>query len=251
MQKLFILLCIFLFVACAKTSVTTDEGDFFQNKIMSRSVNLSSFEYPAIQWSAFDTHEQKVAACEIPDSILPNIPTEELVEICMEYPLLFDAYAFDSPLEGIKKVVSQFNGFKELMDRTDNCSCLFRYLKNNDVRNVNFTLLTNVEEGTFLLRYSFCEYLLAFDNILNNSTEELKEEISSFVYEILENKELDRQHYALSGLSSSVYLWASILSNNRRQTRATNTTIDKFLEQGIILNIEEYLKIKQACQTYN
>ena len=105
--KIIYSLVYFLFVACVKTSVTTDEGDFFQNKIMSRSVNLSSFEYPAIQWSAFDTHEQKVAACEIPDSILPNIPTEESVEICMEYPLFFDVYAFDSPLRGIKKVVSQ------------------------------------------------------------------------------------------------------------------------------------------------
>lgn len=79
-----------------------------------RSITTNrTFEFPPIQWDAFDTYQQKVDACQIPDSLLPLLPTAELVQICMEYPLLMDAYAFDTLVKGMKEVINRFNGLKE------------------------------------------------------------------------------------------------------------------------------------------
>lgn len=138
MKKSLFTLCALMLIGCAETTSTLEEKKSLQSEIVSRGKQVSSFEFPDIQWAAFDTHEQKLAACEIPDSVLSGISTEELVRICMEYPLIFDAYAFNSPLVGIKKVCSRFNGFKELMKRTDNCFYIFKYLKEKDIRNIDF-----------------------------------------------------------------------------------------------------------------
>jgi hypothetical protein len=251
MKKSLFILCTLALSGCAERTSILEEKEILHSEKVSRSTEVISFDFPDIQWAALDTHEQKVAACEIPDSILSDIPTEELVGICMKYPLILDAYAFNSPLLGIKKVLFRFNGFKELMKRADNCFYIFKYLKENDVRDVNFASLTYVEEGRGLLVYSLGEYMLSFENILKNADGNLKKEIISFAYDILSNKESDSKHYALNGLASSLHLWASALSNDKMQARNTDAIIDNFLETGVILSQEEYLKIKQHYQTYN
>lgn len=252
MRKLtfMMLLGAFAVLSCTDIVPTTSENDLNLTKLNSRSVNDPIFEFPAIQWEALETHEQKLAACEIPDSILPSIPTKDLVKICMEYPLLLDAYAFNTPLQGIKTVASRFNGFKELTKRKDNCLQIFTYLKENDIRNRNLTGLTQAEAGRITLVYALAEYVLSFDNVLRNATESTKKEIASFVNDILENKEYQVSYHSLGGLTSSIYLWASILSNTS-QSRSINPTLDKFLETGIIQNIDEYQELKQQCQTFN
>ncbi len=251
MKKLLFTLCTLMLIGCAEISSTLEEKEILQSEVVSRGTETPSFEFPDIQWATFDTHEQKLAACEIPDSILSGISTEELVKICMKYPLIFDAYAFNSPLVGIKKVCSRFNGFKELMKRTDNCFYIFKYLKERDIRNVDFAALSPIEEGRYLLLYSLCEYLLSFENTLKNADGNLKKEIALFAYDTLENKESKSRHYALNGLASSLHLWASVLSNDKVQTRSINTLVNTFLETGTILSQEEYLEIKRQCQTYN
>lgn len=124
-----IVLSICFLNSCTDMEPIGNENSLAEGKGTTRSVNAPSFEFPEINWAAYDTHAQKVAACQIPDSILSNIPTAELVGICMEYPLLFDAYAFNTPLQGIKVVASRFNGLQELMTREDNFECILAYLK--------------------------------------------------------------------------------------------------------------------------
>jgi len=51
------------------------------------------------------------SACQIPDDVLPNLSTEELVQICMDYPLFGNFSAYNDELVGIKKVMDGFNGF--------------------------------------------------------------------------------------------------------------------------------------------
>lgn len=174
----------------------------------------------------------------------------ELVEICMKYPLLFDAYAFNTPLQGLKVVASRFNGLQELMKRDDNCECVLAYLKNKDVRNVNFATLSIEEEGECVLRYSLCEYLLAFDEVLENATSSIKEEIAQYAQAILETKESDTKHFSMNGLTSSLYLWASSVTDRKIQTRSTGTPMEEFLQTGIIASMEEYQIIRRQCQIF-
>ena len=125
--RLILLLSALTIVGCTDMALTTNTEDTNSRQLESRNVRTPFFEFPVIQWEILETHEQKLAACEIPDSILSKIPTKDLVEICMKYPLLLDAYAFNTPLQGIKTVISRFNGFKELMNRKDNCIYIFDF----------------------------------------------------------------------------------------------------------------------------
>ena len=43
------------------------------------------------------------SACQIPDDVLSNLSTEELVQICMDYPLFGNYLAYDNETFGIKK----------------------------------------------------------------------------------------------------------------------------------------------------
>ena len=245
---LMMLVGIFMTISCTDGALTTENKYSMDEKVESRSIKATVFEFPEIQWEAFETHGQKLAACEIPDSILPMIPTEELVEICMKYPMLLDAYAFNTPLQGIKIVASRFNGFKELMKREDNCFYVFKYLIKNDIRNVDLDKLMPVDAGRTTLVYILAEYVLSFDHVICNATEDMKDEIASFAYEVLEKKESDVTHHALGSLTSSMYLWINTLSN-KTKARSVNPTIEAFLESGMIQNRIQYLEIKKQCQT--
>ena len=68
-------------------------------------------------WQALSTHEDMLKACQIPAEILKTVSTEELIELCLAYPLLGDIFAYNGIQEGISKVSARFNGLQELFKR--------------------------------------------------------------------------------------------------------------------------------------
>lgn len=251
MKPLLLFSSILLFIGCTnKTIEDYNRNECIASNSNSRSLKKSTFVFPNIQWEKLDTHEQKTNLCEIPDSLLNKIPTEELVEICMNYPLLFDAYAFETPLIGLKVVTSRFNGFTELLKRKDNCSYIFKHLKNYQIESMNLDKMSSLDRGEFKLTYTLCEYLLSFDKILSNATNEQLEEIILFANETSEHKEANTQHYALNGLTSSIYLWASV-AIKKTNSRSFNPILENFIAKGIIRNHSHMAEIKQICQSYN
>lgn len=250
--KALFLICTFTLIGYGCKDVIADSStkDVATEKVTTRaSLGERTFVFPPIQWESFDTHEQKLAACQIPDSLLNKISTTELVQICMEYPLLFDAFAFDTPLKGLKVVASRFNGFQELMKRKDNCLRIFNYLMDKDIRSIDFTGLSLEEEGRIVLNHMLCEYLLSFDDILTNATNEIKNEITRYAYNVMENKENRKQHFALGDLSSTTYLCVKALNGNPVQTRTAHSEPDDFLDTGMFQDREQYQEMKRYCQT--
>lgn len=71
------------------------------------------------EWKSFETHQEMLDACQIPDKLLSQLDTGELLELVLEYPLLIDFYAFDNLEEGLNKMTSCYNGLIELVDRDD------------------------------------------------------------------------------------------------------------------------------------
>lgn len=248
--KLLFFICVsaLILYGCKDTTIAPDTENVVSGKVKSRASGERTFVFPSIQWENFDSHDQKLAACQIPDSVLCQIPTEELVEVCMEYPLLFDAFAFDTPLKGLKVVASRFNGLQELMKRSDNCFCVFNYLKDKDIREVDFTGLSLEEEGRTTLLYMLCEYLLSFDNILANMTSGMESEIAQYAYSVWENKESRNRYFAWGDIASTTYLCVKALSVNSIRTRSVNPGLDDFLATGMFQNMEQYREIKQYCQ---
>ena len=70
-------------------------------------------------WSALKTHDEMLAATQVPTSILQAMSTEGLVETCLNYPLLFEVYLYSAPQDGFEKLSARFNGLQELLRRSD------------------------------------------------------------------------------------------------------------------------------------
>lgn len=97
----------------------------------SSSVSAQAWDYPVKpgqkEWEQFTTHSEMVQACQIPNDVLKLISTQDLLKLCLNYPLQFDFYAYNTVDEGLRAVLSQFNGLQELISRP-NC---FEVLVNN------------------------------------------------------------------------------------------------------------------------
>lgn len=88
------------------------------------------------EWSDLGTIEEKIEACEIPQSILENLTTEALVRTVLDYPLIVYIYAYDTTQKGYDKVKSYFNGLQELESRVDAIDVLQSYIENQEGNSV-------------------------------------------------------------------------------------------------------------------
>jgi len=112
-----------LLLSCSKTTLNTNTSAFKRQ-----------FDFDAVTqsaaWCACQSHNERVAALQIPDDLLPTLSTEQLVDLCMRYPFWGDYAAFDNPIEGIRRVMDGFNGFAALREREDVADALLAYYEN-------------------------------------------------------------------------------------------------------------------------
>jgi hypothetical protein len=114
------------------------------------------------EWKNLDSYKARVDACQIPERLLASIPAEKLTDICLQYPLLCDIFAFDAFRDGINHMYDSFNGFRELFKRTDAPKEL---LKRYDLKIRELPLLNSmkadIEKGGLILSISKIKLLLS------------------------------------------------------------------------------------------
>lgn len=71
------------------------------------------------EWKSLKNRYERCKACQIPDDVLPTLSTDQLIELCLNFPFLYDIRAFDNTLTGFDKYSREFNGFQELLKRSD------------------------------------------------------------------------------------------------------------------------------------
>jgi hypothetical protein len=125
-----------------------------------------TWDYPvkpgSEEWRKFTSNEEMVKVCQIPKNVLSSLSTEDLAELCLKYPLLYDVFAFENLNHGLDKLFDDFNGIRELYKRTDVSSCLTeRYVRK--VQDFSFLdrKVSDLEKGYFIMSVSSLEVLLA------------------------------------------------------------------------------------------
>lgn len=114
------------------------------------------------EWKKFESNEAMVNACQIPEKILSALSTENLMELCLQYPLLYDVFAFNNTNEGLDKLFGDFNGMRELYKRKDVSESLVkRYTQK--LQNFSFldSSVSDLEKGRFIVSVSALEVLLS------------------------------------------------------------------------------------------
>lgn len=79
-------------------------------------------------WKKLKTNQEIFNSCQIPSEIIKKIPTADLVQLCLNYPLLGDMlFSNIGYQDGFNVISSNFNGFQELFKRKDAGTELLRY----------------------------------------------------------------------------------------------------------------------------
>ena len=116
-------------------------------------------------WMAFRTNQEMWDACQIPKDILTNLTTDELAKLCLKYPLRGDYVFYNNERNGIKEVISRFNGFVELSKRTNGARAIIDIYKDYPVLNK----MPTKESVDYLVPYNIMFYeLLIADSVFIN-----------------------------------------------------------------------------------
>ena len=88
------------------------------------------YRYPALPgsdlWKQQKSYLDRVKLCNIPDSILRNMSTEDLLITVFQFPYIQNLFLYDNFINGFDNLKSIFNGLDNLMDRRDAPQLLFK-----------------------------------------------------------------------------------------------------------------------------
>ena len=90
-----------------------------------------------LAWTKFNSYEEKLQACQIPDSIVSEMCTYDLVKTCLvNYPFISYLSALNNIQDGFERYKVAFNGISKLIKRCDGCiEIIDHYKKLTTIKN--------------------------------------------------------------------------------------------------------------------
>ncbi len=224
------------------------------------SAQTKTWDYPVKpgtpEWAAFTTKKEKVDACQIPEGVLNSLTTAELVEICLDYPLFSDIFAYNSMQDGFRSNVAvYFNGIRELLKRDDNAQCMLDVLKSDDLLTLSArkNISTILQIGESILRHSCLEVMMSHESVMANTTVEQRREIALITAKNLIIKESEPEFYSNQGMESSAYLLGATLKTGNSKA-VLSPDLERFLDYGasrdVTILIEELIYNSLKFKSY-
>ena len=71
------------------------------------------------EWGKLESGAEMWEVCQLPENMLRELSTEELIEACIEFPMAYDFTAFNNERGFISRMIDDFNGLSELRKRND------------------------------------------------------------------------------------------------------------------------------------
>ena len=118
MKQLILLFAVLLMVCSCSDEILNEDNHQAILGASNATFSFDSITEPS-NWRKYQSLEEMLAACQIPEVKLKTMSTEELIEVCMSHPLHAIYIAYENELEGAKVVFNNFNGFSELRNRKD------------------------------------------------------------------------------------------------------------------------------------
>lgn len=206
---------------------------------------VSSYEYPFKQgdsiWNKFTSARERVKALQIPNAALTAIPTNKLLDICLDFPYLTDIFAYNSQTEGFNALVKEFNGFREIVERKDLINVLLDKLEliPNIYNSIEFN--NDIEKGNYSFKYYVLIYLLKQSIKDSNIGKDQKVRIA----EILKtNKEMVAKYSDIFGA-----LCVNALDNLKENTKNTDIRAINSLVVGQTVQIYNHDYVVSKRQT--
>lgn len=203
------------------------------------------YEHPFKQgddiWNKYSSARERILALQIPNDILPKIPTNNLLKICLDFPYLTDMFAYNSQKEGFDALVDEYNGFKDLLKRKDLIAALLDEFEMipNKIHKIVFA--EEKEKGDYSFKYYVLTYLLKRAIIDLGVNNDQKERISE---SILVNKEITLKYPEIFGK-----LCVNAVNSLEKAINSTNTRATTSLVVGQTVQIHDHDYIVSKRQT--
>ena len=223
-----------------------------------QTVIKDEYEFPIKQgtkeWEQFEKIEDRIAALQIPDVVLKKLSTESLLETCLKFPYLTDIFFYDNYQLGFEALMNEFNGFQELIKRSDLINVLIKKSQNfkEDVRSIR--LQNDIEIGRFSFRHFVLGFMLAQDIVLENLSLEQEKQL---ILLSTENKNIKKSYSDIFGNWTDIpvnLFFAKIIINDPNlkfesdeQKKALSDFIQSpayILDQRIIGFVEDFVNVK-------
>lgn len=147
------------------------------------NTQCTGFEYslqPGMEeWGQLN-HGERVLASQIPEEVLKQMPTAELVSAVLSYPCFLDMIFYNTYQEGFEVVRDNFNGLQELLKREDSGEYLVEAYKNIDLYQI-FSIGDEDEKFDESLELLYLETILAQPEVIETLSEEGLSELEILV----------------------------------------------------------------------
>ena len=180
------------------------------------------------EWQNLKSYDERLNAYNIPDNLLGNMNTSDLVKTCLNYPEFRLIMTRNSLQQGYDYLKSIFNGFVELEKRKDSGKELineYKKLNPADIKNYD----TPVKRGEFSFKVKYIEVLLAQKPILANLDTENKKRLIEKSISNYATIETMPDEYATFGLITPALVLGRLLDLNKQ----SDFTIQKSKNQKL------------------
>ncbi len=132
----------------------------------------TAFEFPFqpgdAQWKSFSSPQERIAALQIPEDELKTISTNDLLNICLDFPYSMDIFAFNSPETGFNAICNEFNGYRELLIRQNLTDALLN--KCDAIPNEIESILNKDEltQGDYSFKCYILFYMMGLDEVTSS-----------------------------------------------------------------------------------
>lgn len=246
-----LLFALLLFCACAKSEAPIPDTNQEITEKISALNKAPRFTFDSVTnpevWKTFQSLEEMQKACQIPENIIGDLTTAELVKICMTYPLALNYTAYNNEMDGIKAVMSGFNGFKELQKRTDAADELISYYENMDIDAIAEIATLNlmkkeagregikkaINQGLSSLHVGYAELILSSELIPSLHNRENASRLEKAISDKLEAKLRHTEIFGIETISKSLLLGAQIqLNSHAALSSGEKLELQKFVKAG-------------------
>lgn len=172
--SLIVVCLIILFQGCKKDDAVISSF----KEIQFPDESSLSWDYPvkpgSDKWKTFQSNDEMLGACQIPLNILSSLKTEELLLICLKYPLLLDIMAFNFFSDGYAGYEKNFNGIREFYRRSDAGVVIYSYYKQINLEDAK------VYSSIFLgFNISVVEYILSAPSVISKYSAQQRKEVAT------------------------------------------------------------------------
>ncbi len=141
--------------------------------------------------------------------MLLGLSTEELLLICLKFPLLFDIGAANFFSDGYAAYEKNFNGIREFYQRGDAGVVIYSYYKQFNLEDAKV-----YSSIFFVFRISVVEYILSAPSVISKYSDQQRKEVATELYSKLNLKKAQTGDFPYNYLNSTYRALITIIKSD-------------------------------------